>query len=125
MMNPHRNTRRMTLKKYGLYMADMMGRDPQWGEPFMPPAPTNIRDGYEEYSYHRQYATDRVEMCEPSTVEEGTDNTPRPTKDLGAGIYREYYTHKVEKICNVKDTHELREWLEGCYKYGFPSVYYG
>ena len=124
MMNPHRNTRRMTLKKYGLYMADMMGRDPEWGEPFMPPAPTNIRDGYQEYSYHR-HPEGTVRKSYESTVEEGTDNTPSPNKDMGYQEYREYFTHKVELICDVQDTPSLRLWLDGCKEYGIPSVYYG
>ena len=123
-MESHTRTRRITLKHYGLYMAEMMGRDPQWGKPFMPPAPTNIRDGYQEYSYHR-HPEGTVRKSYESTVEEGTDNTPSPNRDMGYQEYREYFTYEVEKICDVQDTHELREWLRGCDKYGFPTVYYG
>ena len=127
-MESHTRTRRMTLKKYGLYMAEMMGKDPEFWDgdvPFLPPAPTNIRDGYEQTSYHRGYTYPDRPQSFPTTVEEGTDITPKPNEDLGAGEYREYYTHKVEKICDVQDTPSLRLWLDGCKEYGTPSVYYG
>ncbi|MAR83263.1 MAG: hypothetical protein CMF55_00510 [Legionellales bacterium] len=129
------NIRTMTMKKYGLYMAQMMGRDPQWGEPFMPPAPTNIRDGYEEYAYTFHADEDRAISIPPSFhfisqdgrmdwVREGTDNTPR--EPVGNAHYTtKFFTHDVEKICDVEFTEELEKWLKGCDTYGFPTVYYG
>ena len=114
---------RMTLRKYAMYTGEKMCGG------VVVPAPTNIRDGYEEGSHHRipsiYGGAPKGKVKFGTQVKEGTDNTPSPREDMGYQEWREYYTHDVEKICDVEDTPELREWVKGCEKYGFPTIYYG
>ena len=120
-------TKTITLKlhDYGIYMAVNMKRQfrDKYEKQNVPSAPTNIRVGYAENSYEHE-AGDRGRNF-LSTIEEGTDNTPRVQKIISATKYRGYWTHEPEMICDVLATPKLIEWLEEVGTYGVPTIYYG